>query len=114
MRRETVPCNPRAEHVATEALDARAVVGRDRDVHVEVEALEVCLARAAGGDPHGVGLAPRLEDAGAGTYRGVASGRPPSTGIVAPVVGVCRVAKNRTARATWSAVIRAFRRLRLR
>lgn len=47
-------------------------------------------------------------------YRGVASGRPPSTGIVAPVVGVCRVAKKSTARATWSAVIRAFRRLRLR
>ena len=26
-------------------------------------------------------------------YRGVESGNPPSTGIVAPVVGVCRVAK---------------------
>ena len=48
------------------------------------------------------------------TYRGVASGRPPSTGIVAPVVGVCRVAKKRTARPTCSAVMRAFKRLRLR
>src|SRR5262245_12265244 len=45
-------------------------------------------------------------------YRGVASGSPPSTGIVAPVVGVWRVAKKRTARPTCSAVTRAFSRLR--
>ena len=48
----------------------------------------------------------------AASYLGVASGRPPSTGIVAPVVGVCRVAKNRTALATWLAVILSLRRLR--
>jgi hypothetical protein len=47
-------------------------------------------------------------------HRGVASGRPPSTGIVAPVVGVWRVAKKRTARATWAAVIFAFNRFRWR
>ena len=47
-------------------------------------------------------------------YLGVASGNPPSTGMHAPVVGVCRVAKNRTALATCSVVTLAFSRLRLR
>ncbi|MBP2680626.1 MAG: GDSL-like Lipase/Acylhydrolase [Candidatus Krumholzibacteriota bacterium] len=47
-------------------------------------------------------------------YLGVASGRPPSTGIVAPVVGVRRVAKKRTALATWTAVTRVLRRFRSR
>ncbi len=47
-------------------------------------------------------------------HRGVASGSPPSTGIVAPVVGVCRDAKKSTAFATWSAVTSAFNRFRLR
>jgi hypothetical protein len=47
------------------------------------------------------------------SYRGVASGRPPSTGIVAPVVGVCREAKKNTALATCRPVTRAFSRLRL-
>ena len=47
-------------------------------------------------------------------YRGVASGSPPSTGIVEPVVGVRRVAKNRTAFATCSAVTFALSRLRPR
>ena len=46
-------------------------------------------------------------------YLGVASGRPPSTGMVAPVVGVWCEAKKRTAFATCSAVTCAFRRLRL-
>ena len=46
--------------------------------------------------------------------RGVASGRPPSTGMQAPVVGVWRRAKNMTALATCSAVTLAFSRLRLR
>jgi hypothetical protein len=44
------------------------------------------------------------------TYRGVASGKPPSTGIVTPVVGVWRVAKNSTALATCRPVILAFSR----
>ena len=47
-------------------------------------------------------------------HLGVASGRPPSTGIVAPVVGVWRVARKRTARATWVAVILARSKFRLR
>ena len=47
-------------------------------------------------------------------HRGVASGRPPSMGMVAPVVGVCRVAKNSTAFATCCAVTRALSRLRPR
>ena len=38
-------------------------------------------------------------------YRGVASGSPPSTGIVAPVVGVRRVAKKSTALATLNTVV---------
>ena len=49
-----------------------------------------------------------------GGYLGVASGSPPSTGMVAPVVGVWRVAKNSTAFATCVAVILALRRFRLR
>gem|GEM_PF-3427831 len=48
------------------------------------------------------------------THLGVASGRPPSTGRVAPVVGVWRVAKNITARATSSPVTRDFSRFRCR
>ncbi|KJU84216.1 hypothetical protein MBAV_003585 [Candidatus Magnetobacterium bavaricum] len=59
------------------------------------------------GGPRGGGAAPLL------SYRGVASGRPPSTGMVAPVVGVWRVAKNKTALATCLAFIEAFNRLRL-
>ena len=47
-------------------------------------------------------------------YLGVASGRPPSTGIVAPVVGVWRVAKKRTAFATCLPVTADFSRFRLR
>ena len=46
-------------------------------------------------------------------YRGVASGSPPSTGMVAPVVGVWWETKKRTAFATCSAVILALRRFRL-
>lgn len=45
-------------------------------------------------------------------HLGVASGRPPSTGMVAPVVGVWRVAKYMTAFATCVAVIFVLRRLR--
>ena len=47
-------------------------------------------------------------------YRGVESGRPPSTGIVAPVVGVWRVTKNRTAFATCLAVTLLLSRFRFR
>ena len=47
-------------------------------------------------------------------YRGVASGKPPSTGIVAPVVGVWRVTKKSTALATCCAVTLALSKLRLR
>jgi hypothetical protein len=48
------------------------------------------------------------------SHLGVASGSPPSTGIVAPVVGDWRVAKYITAFATWRAVTRAFSRFRER
>ena len=65
-RGETLLRHRRAKHVATEALDAGAVVGRHRDVRVKVKALEVCLARRAGRDPGGVGLAAEPEHAGAG------------------------------------------------
>ncbi len=46
--------------------------------------------------------------------RGKASTTPPSTGSVAPVVGVRLLAKNTTALPTWRAVTRARSRLRLR
>ena len=59
-------------------------------------------------------LDPRFKRDCVDDYLGVASGRPPSTGMVAPVEGVWRVAKNRTALATCLAVMRALRRLRLR
>jgi len=45
-------------------------------------------------------------------YLGVESGRPPSTGMVAPVVGVWRVAKKSTALATCVAVTLALSRFR--
>ncbi|NQU41608.1 MAG: hypothetical protein HQ523_16815 [Lentisphaerae bacterium] len=47
-------------------------------------------------------------------YLGVASGKPPSTGMVPPVVGVCRVTKNSTALPTWRPVTVALSRFRLR
>ena len=47
-----------------------------------------------------------------GLHRGVASGRPPSTGMVAPVVGVWWLRKNSTAAATCWAVTLALSRLR--
>src|SRR5439155_24195287 len=47
----------RAQHVEAQALDARTVVGPHRDARVQIEALEVRLARPARGDPGGVGLA---------------------------------------------------------
>ena len=56
----------RAQHVAAQALDSRTVVGPHRDARVQIEALEVRLARPARGDPGGVGLAAELIDAGAG------------------------------------------------
>jgi hypothetical protein len=40
----------RAEEIAAELFEAGAIVGGDPDVGVEVEALELGLARAAGGD----------------------------------------------------------------
>src|SRR5438093_13611623 len=58
----------RPEDVAGEPLERGAVVSRDGDVGVEIEPLEMRLARAAGGDPGSVGLAADLEDAGAGVW----------------------------------------------
>jgi hypothetical protein len=52
-QREAVLGNWRPEDVATQALNARAVIGRDRDVRVEVEAFEVRLAPPARRDPGG-------------------------------------------------------------
>src|SRR2546429_2537572 len=56
----------RSEDVAGETLEPGAVVGRNGDVGVEIEALEVGLARSPRGDPGGVGLAADLDDPGAG------------------------------------------------
>ena len=63
---ETLLRHGRAKHVTAEALDARAVVGSDRDVRVEVKTLEVRLARSARRDPGGVRFAADLKDTGAG------------------------------------------------
>jgi hypothetical protein len=55
-----------AEDIATELFEAGAIVGGDPDVGVEVEALELGLARAAGGDVTEVRLVAEAADAGAG------------------------------------------------
>jgi hypothetical protein len=54
-----------AEEVAAELLEAGAMVGRDPDVGVEVEAVTLGLARAAGGDVIEVRLVAEAPDAGA-------------------------------------------------
>ena len=50
----------RPEHVARKLFEAVAIVRRDGDVGVEVEALEVGLARAGGGHPGHARHAPEL------------------------------------------------------
>ena len=64
---EAILCDGRPEDVAGEPLETGAVVCCDGDGGVQVEALEVPLARPAGGDPGGVGIATDLDDARAGT-----------------------------------------------
>src|SRR5439155_8206030 len=56
-----------AEKVAAELLEAGAIVRRHPDVGVEVEAVELGLTRAAGGDVTEVRLVAEAADAGAGT-----------------------------------------------
>jgi hypothetical protein len=55
-----------AEQIATERLQASAIVGGDPDVGVEVEAVELGLTRAAGDDVTEVRLVAEAADAGAG------------------------------------------------
>jgi hypothetical protein len=55
-----------AEEVAAELLEAGAIVRRHPDVGVEVEAVELSLTRAAGGDVTEVRLGAEAADAGAG------------------------------------------------
>ena len=58
-----------------------------------------------------VGLAQRLQfnrEVACSTHRGNASGRPPSTGNTAPVVGVRMLAKKATASPTWRGVTACF------
>jgi hypothetical protein len=55
-----------AEEVATELFEAGAILAGDPDVGVEIEALEVGLARAAGGDVTEVRLVAEAAEAGAG------------------------------------------------
>jgi hypothetical protein len=57
-----------AEEIATELLEAGAIVGVDPDVGVEIEAVELGLARAAGGDGTEVRLVAEATDAGAGPW----------------------------------------------
>jgi hypothetical protein len=55
-----------AEEIATELLEAGAIVWGDPDVGVEIEAIELGLTRAAGGDVTEVRLVAEAADAGAG------------------------------------------------
>ena len=57
---------------------------------------------------------PSRHGGGVSTQRGKASGRPPSTGSTAPVVGVRLAAKKTTASPTWAAESGTLRRLRRR
>src|SRR5439155_10231632 len=56
------------EEVATELLEAGAIVGGDPDVGVEIEAVELGLTRPAGGDVPEVRLVAEAADAGAGPW----------------------------------------------
>ena len=58
--------NGRAEQVAAGVLEPRAVARGRRDVGVQVEPIQVRLARSARGDPRRVGITAELEDAPAG------------------------------------------------
>ena len=55
-----------AEEIAAELFEASAIVGGDPDVGVKVEAVELSLTRAAGGDMTEVRLVTEAADAGAG------------------------------------------------
>jgi hypothetical protein len=55
-----------AEEITTELLEASAIVGGHPDVGVEVEAIALGLARAAGGEVTEVRLVAEAADAGAG------------------------------------------------
>jgi hypothetical protein len=57
-----------AEEIAAELLEAGAIVGGDPDVGVEIEAIELGLTRAAGGDVTEVRLVAEAADAGAGPW----------------------------------------------
>jgi hypothetical protein len=57
-----------AEEIATELLEAGAIVWGDPDVGVEIEAIELGLTRAAGGDVTEVRLVAEAADAGAGPW----------------------------------------------
>jgi len=52
------------EEIATAWLEAHPIVGRNPDVGVEIEAVELRLARAVGGDVGGVRLAAGAAQAG--------------------------------------------------
>lgn len=81
-------------------------------------ALDPCRSRGAAqpgfGPGDGVDRPGQVPAAQGRAQRGNAAATPPSTGSVAPVVGVAFDAKNTTARPTWAPVIRACRRLRSR
>ena len=66
-----------AEEIATELLEAGAIVWRDPDVGVEIEAVELGLMRAAGGDVTEVQLVAAL--------RADARGHDPRAGIAGSV-----------------------------
>jgi hypothetical protein len=64
-----------AEQIATELLQASAIVGGDPDVGVEVEAVELGLTRAAGDDVTEVWLVAEASDAGGASPRRGSLGR---------------------------------------
>jgi len=63
---ETVLCERGAEEITTEVFQTSAIVGGNPDVSVEVEAVELGLPRAAGGDVTEVRLVAEAADAGTG------------------------------------------------
>jgi hypothetical protein len=65
---ETVLRDGWAQDVAGEPLQDRAIVGGDDLIGVEIEAVEVRVARPARDDPRSVGIAPDLENARAGAW----------------------------------------------
>ena len=75
--REPVLCERRAEQIADQALEPRAIVGADGAIGVEIEALQVGVTAPDGPDPRRIGLTADPQNGRAGP---LPEGRAPADG----------------------------------